>query len=279
MESFQTLLMALTTSSKSIVIDSLSSYDSKIIIAIISILSLLLYLFFILYIFILNHKLNSTTQLLQAEQLHVNALYTLHDNIRGFKHDFSNIVQGLGGYIEDNDIEGLKKYYSQLLQDCNIVNNLASLNPSVINNPAIYNVMAAKYNRADENGITTNIAISMDLNELEKHLKIYKFTRILGILMDNAIEAAMECDEKTINVTFRNESSRHRYLVVIENTYLDKNINTEKIFEKSYSTKSEETNSGLGLWEIRQILKRNNNLNLFTSKNDKYFKQQLEIYY
>jgi len=35
---------------------------------------------------------------------------------------------------------------------------------------------------------------------------------------------------------------------------------------------------GLGLWEIRKILKKHNNLNLFTSKDDKFFKQQLEIY-
>ena len=49
-----------------------------------------------------------------------------------------------------------------------------------------------------------------------------------------------------------------------------------EIFEKKYSTKP--GNSGLGLWEVRQILKKNNNLNLFTTKSNKLFKQQLEIY-
>lgn len=67
--------------------------------------------------------------------------------------------------------------------------------------------------------------------------------------------------------------------MTIENTYLNKDIDTEKIYEKSYTTKSKKTNSGLGLWEIRQVLKRNNNLNLFTSKTNEYFKQQFEIYY
>ncbi len=279
MENFQPLWMALTTSNRSIMADLLSSYDSNIVITIISIINLLLYLFFILYIVVLNRKLNSTSQLLQAEHLHLNALNSLHNNIRGFKHDFNNIVQGLGGYIEDNDMEGLKRYYNQLLTDCKIVNNLSTLSSTIINNPAIYNIISNKYYRANEKGIVTNITVLMDLNELENHLKIYEFTRILGILLDNAIEAAMECDKKVINVTFRNQSSRHRYLVVIENTYLDKNIDIEKIFQKSFSTKSEKTNSGLGLWEIRQVLKKYNNLNLFTSKNDEYFKQQLEIYY
>ena len=41
-------------------------------------------------------------------------------------------------------------------------------------------------------------------------------------------------------------------------------IHTEKIFEKGYSTK--EGNTGLGLWEVRQILKKNNNLNLFKGR-------------
>ena len=63
------------------------------------------------------------------------------------------------------------------------------------------------------------------------------------------------------------------------NTYKNKDINVDKIFEKDFSTKSKKSNSGLGLWEVRQILKKNNNLNLFTSKNDEFFSQQFEIYY
>ena len=51
----------------------------------------------------------------------------------------------------------------------------------------------------------------------------------------------------------------------------------DNIFNKGISGK--ENHSGLGLWEIRQILKKNNNINLHTTKNDKYFSQQLEIYY
>ena len=74
----------------------------------------------------------------------------------------------------------------------------------------------------------------------------------------------------------RNEDNKHRQILYIENTYKDKNIDTQKIYEKAFSTKP--INTGLGLWEVRKILKKNNNLNLFTSKNDKFFSQQLEIY-
>ncbi|MCI9177651.1 MAG: GHKL domain-containing protein [Clostridia bacterium] len=248
-------------------------------ITIISIVSLLGYFFISIYNILNTTKLATTSQSLEEAQLHNKTLVLLHDSMRGFKHDFHNIVQGIGGYIDTNDMKGLKRYYSQLLKDCNRVNNLTALNPAIINNPPIYSVMADKYHKADKIGIQINLGIFIDLNELEKHVKILQFTRILGILLDNAIEAASECEEKVIHVSFRKEETRHRYVMVIENTYLNKDINLDRIFEKDFSTKSKKTNNGFGLWEVRQILKKNNNLNLYTTKNDEYFIQQFEIYY
>lgn len=114
----------------------------------------------------------------------------------------------------------------------------------------------------------------LDLNTLK--MKIYEFARILGILLDNAIEASSECDEKIINITFRNDTKNNRQLITIENTYNNQDIDMEKIFEKGVSEK--ENHTGLGLWEVRKILKKNTNANLFTSKTDKFFSQQLELY-
>ena len=108
-------------------------------------------------------------------------------------------------------------------------------------------------------------------------MKIYEFARILGILIDNAIDASSECDDKIINLTFRDEPQNHRQIVIVENTYQDKDVDTEKIFEKGFSGKKNHT--GLGLWEVRKIVKKNSNINLFTTKSDKYFTQQIEIYY
>lgn len=181
------------------------------------------------------------------------------------------------GYVATEDIKGLKKYYSQLLEDCQRGNNLTTLNPSVINNPAIYSLLASKYYLANEQGITINLEVFLDLNTI--NMKIYEFTRILGILMDNAIEAASQCDEKIMNVSFRNDEKRNRQLVIIQNTYTNKDVDTEQIFQKGFTSKSEEESShGLGLWEVRRILKKRNNLNLYTTKDCIYFTQQLEIY-
>lgn len=246
-------------------------------ITIISIIGIIAYFFTSIYSIINSSKLEITERDLEGAQLTIHSLQVLHDTVRSFKHDFDNIVHGIGGYIRNNDIAGLEKYYNELLQDCRKTNNLYSLSPNVINQPAVYNILATKYYVADELNIQIDLDVFLDLNEIEQHMKIYEFTRILGILLDNAIEAASECENKKISVTFRKEDAKHRLVVIIENTYQNKDVDIDKIFEKGVSSKK--NNTGLGLWKVREILKRNNNLNLFTSKNSEFFKQQFEIYY
>lgn len=243
----------------------------------INIASLIAYFVISIYSIVSSSKLEITERDLEGANLTIHSLRVLHDTVRTFKHDFDNIINGIGGYIANDDMDGLKEYYNQLLQDCHKTNNLYSLSPDVINQPAIYNILATKYYIADELNIQIDLDIFLDLNEIDKHMKIYEFTRILGILLDNSIEASKECEEKLIKVSFRKEDVKHRIIVVIENTYNNKDVNIEKIFDKGFSSK--ERNTGLGLWKVRQILKRNNNLNLFTTKNKEFFKQQFEIYY
>lgn len=240
----------------------------------------ILLVYFVISIFSLcrTNKLEIATANLEEEKLYNKTLTILYDNIRGFKHDFNNIVQAIGGYISTDNMEGLKDYYSGLMEDCKKVNNLAILNPELINNPAVYSLLTSKYHKAEELNIKMNFEVFLDLTTL--NIKTYDLSRILGILLDNAIEASSKCEEKIINITIRKDNKANRQLFVIENTYSDKNIDTDRIFEKGYTSKVEEDNKshGLGLWEVRKILNKNNNLNLFTSKDNKFFKQQLEIY-
>lgn len=246
-----------------------------IIITFLSFLSLLAYFSISIYSLTRIMKLTLTTRKLESAEEYNNTLRILHDNVRAFKHDFDNIVTTIGGFIRTNDMEGLKKYYLQLEDDCQRVNNLYILNPNVVNNDGIYNLLTKKYYEAESKNIKVNITFLLDLSKL--NMKIYEFARMLGILLDNAIEASSECEEKIINLSFRDDTKNSRQLITIENTYSNKDVDTEKIFEKG--TTGKENHTGLGLWEVRRIIKKNTNINLFTNKNDKFFIQQLEIYY
>ena len=268
-------IFAIITLSIQVFVDAYYIDTVPIFITFLSFLSLLAYLGISIFSLTKTVKLNETTKKLQTAEEYNKTLKILHDNVRGFKHDFANIVTTIGGYVKTNDMEGLKKYYLQLEDDCQKVSNLYILNPEIINNPGIYNLLSTKYREAESKNIKVNMSLLLDLNTLK--MKIYEFARILGILLDNAIEASEECDNKLINIVFRDDTKRHRQLISIENTYKNKNVDTVKIFGKGISEK--ENHTGLGLWEVNKILKSNNNISIFTTKNDKYFSQQLEIYY
>ena len=270
-----TLLIVLVVCMQFYLITFYSS-NMPLLITIINIISLIAYFGVSIYSIINSSKLQTTQLSLDNANTTIHSLQILHDELRTVKHDFNNMVNCIGGYVLTEDIHGLKKYYQQLLEECNRTNNLYALSPQVINHPAIYHMLATKYYEADQMSVQIFLNVFLDLNEIEKHMRILDFTRILGILLDNAIDAAKECDKKEINVTFRKDVDNRMIMVIIQNTYRNKDVDTEKIFLKGLTSK--ENHSGLGLWKVRQILNKNNNLNLYTTKNDEYFNQQFEIY-
>lgn len=252
---------------------SIYHFNFSTTVKVIMILSLLVYFVFSMYSILRTNKLEQTAKDLETEKIYNKTLSILHDNIRCFKHNFNNIVQVIGGYIDLNDMNGLNKYYQSLLKECKLNNNLNLLNPQTINNPSIYSLLNNKYYQALQYGITMNFEIFSDLSTI--NFNIYEFTRILGILLDNAIEAANETTEKIIEIQFKSDSKKQ--LFIIENSCADNNISTTKIFEKGYSTKK--NNSGIGLWKVHNILSKNTNIDLFTTVKNNKFKQELSVFY
>lgn len=249
-------------------------------VTLISIISLVVYFAISIFSLLKTTKLEETSQSLEEAQLYNKTLKLLHDNLRIFKHDFSNIMQSIEGYIVNKDMDGLAEYYKGIKNECNNSNNLTALSPKLINDPALYSLIASKYLSSEESNITFNVSICVNFSDIK--VSPYILTRILGILLDNAIEAAKTSKEKEIcfdvSGPFKNSNVK-KYVISIQNTYSNKDVDLERIREKGYTSKNEEEGShGLGLWEVNKILKRSKNLNLHTTKNDKYFKQDLEIF-
>ncbi len=216
-------------------------------------------------------KLNKKIDIL--EEINKN-LTEVADKMRCFKHDFRNILQALDGYIFLQDIHALQVYFSALLKECNYANTVEFLNNKIIENPAIYGILVNKYKIAEENDIEMNIDIIDGLSRLDE--KSYIVSRMVGILLDNALEATKDCEKKVINVQFLKQEDTKRK-IIIENTYSNKDVDTTKIFNKNYTTKSGSGNSGLGLWKIKNILNKDSNFKLLTTKDETMFRQQLEI--
>lgn len=271
---FITLILGFITVFLQLYISTLYNNLLPNFVILLSMVCLIAYFFVSAFNIVKTKQLEIANRDIKNLKLYNNTLRVLYDNIRAFKHDFNNIMNGIGGYITAKDLDGLSKYYKSVFKECDNLNNLAALNPETINNPSIYAILANKYTKANAKNIKIELGVFLDLNSL--NIDTYELTRILGILLDNSIEAAQECEKKYISVRFLMDYRKNRQLVIVENTYKDKDIDTYKIFEKSYSTKPH--NTGLGLWEVNKILKKHDNLAIYTSKDDELFKQQLEIY-
>ncbi len=219
-----------------------------------------------------EEKDNNVKQLVEENK----NLLDVSDTIRCFKHDFNNIIQAIDGYIYLEDMKSLRTYFKSLLKECNHVKVVDFLNCQGLDNPAIYGILQNKFHIAEENGIKMNIDIMVSLKDLNE--KAYVLSRMLGILVDNAIEATNECNDKIVNIQFLKDRKRNKIDIIIENTYANKDVDTCRIFEKNYTTKKEKGNSGLGLWKIQDILKKDNSLELFTTKDGTMFKQRIEVY-
>lgn len=253
-----------------------SIYIDKIPIVVTAFNFCLVLFVFLLSFFILSRvtTLETTRKNLESAKEYNKSLTILYDEVKGFNHDFKNIISAIDGYINTNNLEDLKKYISEVKEDCKITNNLSILNPRIINDPGIYSLLNNKYFKAINNGIKFDLEFFLDLNTVK--VNKYKFSRIIGILLDNAIEEAEKCEEKIVRVSFRREERNHRAVIKIENTYTNKDVNIDEIFKKGVSGK--ENHSGIGLWEVRKYVKNRKNSDLYTSKNSKFFSQELTIY-
>lgn len=245
-----------------------------IIISIFNFFLMLLLLILSSYTFSRIVSLESIKQNLQTEREYNKSLEILYDEVKGFNHDFKNIISAIDGYVETNNFDKLKVFINEVKEDCRITNNLSILNPRIINNPGIYSLLNNKYFKAINLGIKFDLYFLLDLNTLK--INHYKFSRILGVLLDNAIEEAEKCNEKIVRVSFKREDKNHRAVILIENTYNNKNVDLNDIYKKGYSGK--QNHSGIGLWEVRKYIKNSTNLDLYTSKTNKLFKQELTIY-
>jgi len=208
---------------------------------------------------------------LEYEKNHNLILQSLVDGLRTFKHDYNNTLSTLYGYVQLGDMKSLKRMFKEILEESRQISTLDKLNPNIIKDPNIFGILIAKYQDCIKKNITMNLEIFTELENIE--IKTYDLTRILGIFLDNAIEASAGSEDKRINLLITEEKGK--IIIEITNTYTDKGLTVEKMYEKGISSKGE--CRGLGLYKAKEIIKKNPGVELKTTKDKEIFMQKLII--
>ncbi len=250
-------------------------FEHSALFIIINLLQLLVMMFVGIYNLRFVAKHENTEQELANTIIHNETLSKVNEGVRGFKHDMGNIVQAILGYIAINDAEGAKQYCQNLVIGFNDINILSILSPKVIDDPAIYGVVVNKILMARDKNMTLSLDISTSIANI--NFPKFELSRILGILLDNAIEAGEQTNNKKLILNIHHDSARNSDVIVVSNSIADTNINIEKLFNKNYSTKKNP--SGFGLYEVRKFLNKRPQSYIVTTinKEDKLFTQTITI--
>ena len=221
-----------------------------------------------------NNKIESTK--LEQQKKYILALEKNNNEIRKFKHDFNNIILGLDGYINNDDFdkEKLKKYFNSTIMN---FNNNIELNDIVIAKLNSIKVSSLKSLITNKVLIAQNNNINVDINIQGEITNFYtdemQLSRILGILLDNAIEASLElADDKKIEMNLIQIDKTTD--IQISNTFNNTGIPITDFNKEGFSTKG--TNRGLGLSSAHEIANKLNML-LNTEIDGNTFVQILTI--
>lgn len=218
-------------------------------------------------------KLNSQETLILQQEAYLQSLEGLQREMQAFRHDYKNMMSGLYLQANEGDIIGVQNFVKDSLQyfERNLgteIKQVTQLNN--IHNMQVKSLLMVKQIEIQEKNIDFKLEVLKQIETIG--MDVEDFLRCLGILLDNAIEAACESRDKRVSLMLLNEDKE--MTVVVENTF-GKKPELHKIWEKGHSSKGE--NRGIGLSSYRQIVEQYSNTMASTSCNDSTFIQELRI--
>lgn len=245
-------------------------------------------IFIVLLMRILKKDARLQTQLAQYDSLqqYTAQVEDLYQEIRGFKHDYINILTTMQLYIDQQDWEHLKDYYyTEILPSGQSFQN-SSQTLGALSNLHIPELKSLLYNKlikAMEKHIPVHLEIRTPVEHMSaKHVDI---ARVMGIYLDNAIEAlseqtvssdsAIPADTSGLSVAITSDDTA--VMIIIRNSCPAFSLDIQRLGTISYSTKG--TNRGLGLHIASQTLQTYKNIQHDTSYGDGFFTQVLKIYH
>lgn len=190
-------------------------------------------------------------------------------------HEFRNQLMVIRGYAQMNKPDKLIEYLDSIVDDTKKTHSsylISQLNkfPDGGIKGLLYYKLALMEDEKINYEINVDAGVKTKLNKLNTNM-YNNVTKILGVLLDNAIDANKRCKEKKVIIDVTKENSK--VIFSISNTYSGK-IDISKI-GTGYTTKGK--GHGYGLRLIKDIVKSNNKLSIENCLENKYYVAKLNI--
>lgn len=224
-------------------------FKNQIILGVVSIL-LMFATLFVFFSFQANAQRENKLLLLQQEQDKIltdinyyEILEKQNDNLRAYAHDAKNHLSTIKNLNDNPEIE---TYISKMIE------RLAEYGKVCHSGNHTLDVVIDKYVTECE---LNNIAFEFDIkNNNLSQIEPYDLVAILGNLLDNAIEASEQSQDKTVSIE---TDYRNNFSVIIVSNSCDKNPQFSNS-ELPVTTKSNKRLHGFGLKSVRKTIKKYN---------------------
>lgn len=163
-------------------------------------------------------------------------LEMVYNNLRSFRHDYINIMASLSAYIDEKKYDELETFFYEhiLPMQKNLTQKNGALNNLFhIHILELKSILYTKLLLAVNQDIEVNIDIPDEIDSI--HMDPVDLTRMLGIYLDNAIEACLETEHPVINLHLG--KMNQDIVFIISNTFIDKGLSVAQMYKRETTTK------------------------------------------
>lgn len=218
-------------------------------------------------------KIRAQEEMIAQHQAHMELLEELQQEIRAFRHDFTNLFSGLTLQAQEGDLAGIRNFMRKTSSyfDEKLGQEIQQMDG--LNNVGLYPVrslLTAKLADMRKRGIHSVLEVLYPV-DAKVVMETEDLLRGVGILIDNAMEAVPQTDGTVRIVLLQEEQELY---IAVSNNY-EKEPELSALTRKGYTTKGR--GRGTGLTSYRRIVSGYKGCVTRTYLKDGYFVQELRL--
>lgn len=218
-------------------------------------------------------KLDAQKEIIVSQQRYEQNLEEIRQEVRTFRHDYKNLLAGLSAQAEDGQLEQLQSALTEL--DAGFDRRMGeriqtSAQLGNVRIPQVRSLLLQKLAGMQEKNIDCRLEVLCPVKETL--MDPWDFTRCLGILLDNAVEAALETETPWVETILLADPNG---LTLRISNPCRQMLPADQIWKEGISTKG--AGRGLGLVSYQRLVDSCPQASSFTEMSHGVFIQKLRV--
>lgn len=218
-------------------------------------------------------KMQAQQDVIAQQRLYEQDLEIIRREVRAFRHDYKNLLAGLSQQAGAGELEGLRRTLSELDTgfDLRLGRKIqASTQIGNMQIPEVRSLLLSKLTVMQEKEVECRLEVLYPVVAVD--MDVWDFVRCLGILIDNAVEAALDVEQPWVEIVLLAQDGQ--VFLRVSNPYTNI-IEPGEMWNDGWSTKGD--GRGLGLPGYQRILESYPNASPCTSWENGVFVQELTV--